>query len=77
VSAALPIRARGERQQIRRWMRANVERFVEECGEVNCTQITEAWDRECSTGEMTLDTDHPAWEIAVDIAFEYGKRRTS
>ncbi len=63
-----------ERRQIRAWMFRNVEQFVDECGEVNCTRMVEAWDDECASGEVTLDIEHVAWEVAVDVAFQYGER---
>lgn len=61
--------------EIKRWMRRNVSRFVDaSCGEVNCTEMVEAWDREASTGSATLDADHIAWECAVDVAAGYEVR---
>ena len=53
---------------IRSWMRANLKRFRDECGNVNTTALVEAWDVECSSGEATLDTEHPAWDIAVIVS---------
>lgn len=60
---------------IKKWMSANAGRFVDECREVNCTAMVEAWDREESTGDTTLDPDHPAWDIAVEVATVVEKRR--
>lgn len=54
-------------------MRLSVHRFVDECGEVNCTDMVEEWDRQCSTGEATLDEQHPAWDLAVTVAEEFEK----
>jgi hypothetical protein len=59
---------------IRVWMSNNVHRFVDECGEVNCTMMVETWDSECSDGESTLDPFHEAWHVAVKVAEEYEKR---
>lgn len=58
-------------EEIRKWMRANVSEYVDECGEVNCTQMVEAWDHMCGSGEETLDETHEAWDIAVEVAAEY------
>lgn len=59
---------------IKRWMWRNVERFLDSCGEVNATAMVEAWDHECSTGEATLDSEHEAWTIAVDVALAHERR---
>ena len=56
---------------IRRWMMRNAPAHVDECGEVNCTSLVEAWDSECDSGEATLDEDHPAWEIAFNVSKDY------
>lgn len=53
---------------IRRWMKNNVNEFVDECNEINCTAMVEAWDDECGSGEETLDPDHEAWGIAVEVS---------
>lgn len=52
--------------KIRKWMRENAKDFIDECGELNCTGLVEAWDNECSTGEATLDESHIAWDIAIE-----------
>ncbi len=62
------------RAAIDKWMRANVVRFVDSCGEVNATTMVEIWDFECSTGSATLDADHMAWSVAVEIAVEHEDR---
>lgn len=62
--------------QIHTWMTLNVAYFVDECGEVNCTQMVEEWDSRFAGGEATLDSDHPAWDIAVKVAEEYEKHRS-
>ena len=49
-------------------MRRNAYRFVDQCNEVNCTLMVEEWDAEEADGEATLDADHPAWDIAVEVA---------
>lgn len=61
---------------IRIWMQGQVDQYVDaKTGEVNCTALVEAWDAECSTGESTLDPDHIAWDIAVDVAVAYERSR--
>jgi hypothetical protein len=57
-----------DKRAIWRWMRGNAARFVDECDEVNCTAMVEAWDHECASGADTLDTGHVAWDVAVDVA---------
>lgn len=53
---------------IRAWMNRNVGRFVDpRTGEVDCTSMVEAWDRETGDGGRTLDPDHPAWDVAVRV----------
>jgi len=61
---------------IRRWMVANVEKFIDECGEVNATAMVEAWDLACGQGGDTLDPDHVAWEVAAQVSEQEYKRRT-
>jgi hypothetical protein len=62
-------------KQIRAWMNANVRQYVDEdCNLVNMTLLVEAWDSECSTGISTLDNNHPAWDIVLDIAQKYEDR---
>ncbi len=56
---------------IRVWMNRNVRDHLDECGEVNCTSLVEAWDAECDSGEATLDEDHPAWTIAYEVFRDY------
>lgn len=57
--------------QIRRWMKIFVGNYVDECNEVDCTKMVEDWDSLCGTGEETIDPDHIAWDIAVEVADEY------
>lgn len=59
------------RNQIRAWMRRNLERFIDQCNEVDCTTMVETWDHETQSGYETLDTDHEAWAVAVEVADEY------
>jgi hypothetical protein len=61
-------------RQIRGWMVRNVERFIDECNEVNATAMVEAWDTEIAGGGDTLDSDHVAWEIAAEIAIREDAR---
>ena len=54
------------RHQIRRWMLSHIEEHRDpKTGEVNSTELVEAWDRTCSDGGATLDPDHIAWEVAA------------
>lgn len=46
---------------IRAWMVRNLDRFIDRCGEVDCTGMVEEWDRETQDGGVTLDPDHVAW----------------
>lgn len=60
---------------IRAWMRLNAADHTDgRTGEVNCTSLVEAWDAEKGSGEETLDPDHPAWEVAVEVARAAGDR---
>ena len=66
MAAAKPTQTR---QQIARWMRAHKSEHVDRLtGEVNLTALVEAWDRACADGGATLDPDHIAWEVAVEVA---------
>jgi hypothetical protein len=57
------------RTQIRKWMLNNAERFMDRhTGEINCTALTEAWDSETQNGAVTLDPDHVAWDVAVQVS---------
>ena len=58
------------RNRIKRWMVLNLSRFVDECGAVDATKMVECWDLECSDGKMTLNSSHPSWEIASEVAIE-------
>jgi hypothetical protein len=60
---------------IKAWMKRNVSRFVDVCGEVNCTALVEAWDAQEANGSETLDNMHPAWDIAVDVGEWYESTR--
>ena len=56
------------RQQIAHWMRAHKAEHVDRLtGEVNLTALVEEWDRACADGGATLDRDHIAWDIAVEV----------
>ena len=55
------------RLQIKKWMLLNIERFIDICGEVDCTGMVEAWDIECDNGKATLDENHIAWEVAIVV----------
>ncbi len=56
-------------------MRRNAAQYTD-CGEVNCTELVEAWDSECASGGDTLDSDHVAWTIAVEVADEIERRNS-
>lgn len=54
---------------IRVWMKANVRHHRDSITrEVNTTSLVEAWDSEFGNSEETLDSNHPAWEIAGEVA---------
>lgn len=56
-------------KQIKVWMNNRKEEFRDpKTGEINLTELVESWDAECSTGDATLDPDHIAWEIALEVA---------
>lgn len=55
-------------RQIAAWMRSRKSEHIDDCGDVNLTSLVEAWDSACSTGCATLDSEHPAWSIAVEVA---------
>lgn len=56
------------RASIRRWMLANMEDYRDRrTGEINLTDLVEAWDRACADGGVTLDPDHIAWDVAASL----------
>ena len=56
------------RASIRRWMLANRNDYRDRrTGELNLTDLVEAWDRACADGGSTLDPDHLAWDVAADL----------
>jgi len=58
-----------ERAHVLAWMQNYAEDHVDpKTGELNYTGLVEDWDNCCSTGDATLDPDHPAWEIALLVA---------
>ncbi len=60
------------RQWIRAWMRSHVAEHNDPVtDEINTTALVEDWDRCCADGAVTLDSDHPAWDIAADVASAY------
>jgi len=54
-------------------MIVHIEEHID-CGEVDATGLTEAWDVACADGTATLDPDHIAWSIAADLAEDYETR---
>lgn len=62
---------RPDRSRIRKWMIAHLTEFLDECGEIDTTDMVEQWDSQCDTGDATLDTAHIAWEIASEIAEKF------
>lgn len=55
--------------EIKKWMLLNADRFIDKStNEIDFTQMVEAWDNECDNGKATLDSDHIAWSIAVDVS---------
>ena len=66
------------KSSIRNWMLEHIEEFIDEnTGEVNCTDMVEGWDREISDGEQTLNPDHIAWDIAVEVEKFFVKEQKS
>ena len=56
------------RASIRRWMLAHKEEHRDRLtGELNLTEMVEAWDRACADGGATLDPDHIAWDVAASL----------
>ena len=56
------------RASIRRWMLAHKEVYRDRrTGELNLTEMVEAWDRVCADGGATLDPDHLAWDVAASL----------
>jgi hypothetical protein len=56
-------------KEIRTWMRTHRGDHADrKTNEVDCTALVEAWDHQQSTGMATLDPDHIAWDIAVEVA---------
>lgn len=54
---------------IARWMRAHLEDHRDRVtGEVNSTSLVEEWDVACATGGDTLDPNHLAWDVAVEVS---------
>ena len=71
------MKKQNKKSSIRNWMLENIEEFVDEkTGEVDCTDMVETWDREVCDGEQTLDGDHIAWSIAVEVAEIFGKEKS-
>ena len=57
------------RYEIKKWMLLNADRFLDkQTNELNTTLMVETWDLECASGKDTLDSDHIAWSIAVDVS---------
>ena len=61
-----------EQSRIRKWMYANVARFIDRCEEIDCTGMVEAWDHETGARHVLtitpkgrdmvlyhVDDDHP------------------
>ena len=65
------VAASSSKAPIRRWMLANVDRFIDRrTGEIDCTSMVETWDNETQNGGVTTDPDHIAWDVAVEVANE-------
>ena len=53
--------------QVKRWFRRNVDSYID-CGEVQCTQMVEAFCAEYPECDRWLDDDtHWVWDIPIDI----------
>ena len=54
--------------QIRTWMRKHASKHVDrDTDELNHTSLVEAWDFHEGDGKATLDSNHPAWDIALEV----------
>lgn len=62
-----------EERAIYAWMLRNAHRFADSCGEVDCTAMVEAWDFETEDGSVTRDSDHKAWDVAIEVATAWEK----
>ena len=61
-------KAKSSNIAIRKWMKANyVDHIDPLTNEINATSLVEAWDHACADGSQTLDPNHIAWDIAVDV----------
>ncbi len=62
-------------QTIRGWMQMHVMDHVDaSTGEINRTSLVEAWDHAEGTGDETLDPNHDAWDIALDVTVPAHRR---
>lgn len=65
-----------DKSAIKKWMKGNLENHRDpKTGEVNATTLVEDWDRSESTGGATLDSNHPAWDIAADLVMQDDEKR--
>ena len=56
---------------IRSWMLANAHKHIDpKTREVDMTALVEDWDRSCASGKDTMNTEHEAWYVAVDVCDE-------
>lgn len=62
--------------QIRKWMTLRLVRFYDDCGEIDCTLMVETWDIETGQNGATVKSDHPAWDIAMQIKSVSDQART-
>jgi hypothetical protein len=66
------------KSKVVRWMKDNCSEFLDNCGEVNCTELAEAALVEFDAGRW-LDDDAPEefFDWAVDVAEWFEKRQVS
>lgn len=72
---AVPAFQKRKLEEIRAWMKRNVNLYIDDCGEVDLTSLTEGWDFEQGMGEETYSELHPAWDIASEVAQWYEDNR--
>lgn len=60
-----------EKKEVRRWMLVNRENYVDDCGELICTDLVEACVElgpDCCSEAWLGDDTHEIWSIAVEFS---------
>ena len=55
------------KNQCRNWMKRNVECFLDDCNEVNCTGLAETAAHEADCDHWLDDETHWIWDLAVEV----------